>query len=277
MRSQRRNDTPIEAHRRRRLRLLPRPQPLLLRLLPARNLRARCRARARLVGLPVGDGALVGALGLQREFAFGLAHCLVRRPDVAPRTSCARRASRRRIARTRSSGVQTPSSSPAHNSLAKVRASSRSVLARAWRMPVSLGETTITRATCGSRIRAIAHALPVTSNATQSPASRLWANSSSASGRVRIRPAERSRPSATIATLQKSRWTSSATALTDSSSPSLTRGEPVGKRHRRIRARSATRQVAGAATEKPGLEAHRAKRPTQPWVLPKAPVPVGRT
>ena len=35
-------------------------------------------------------------------------------------------------------------------------------------MPVSLGETTITRATCGSRIRAIAHALPVTSNATQS-------------------------------------------------------------------------------------------------------------
>ena len=81
-------------------------------------------------------------------------------------------------------------------------------------MPVSLGETTITRATCGSRIRAIAHALPVTSNATQSRASRLCANSSSASGRVWIRPAERSRPSATIATSQKSRWTSSATALT---------------------------------------------------------------
>ena len=34
-------------------------------------------------------------------------------------------------------------------------------------------------------------------------------------------------------------------------------GEPVGKRHRRIRARGATGQVAGAATEKPGLEAHR--------------------
>ena len=31
-------------------------------------------------------------------------------------------------------------------------------------------------------------------------------------------------------------------------------GEPVGKRHRRIRARSATGQVAGAATEKPGLK-----------------------
>ena len=41
-------------------------------------------------------------------------------------------------------------------------------------------------------------------------------------------------------------------------------GEPVGKRHRRIRARSATGQVAGAATEKPGLEAHRPKRPAQP-------------
>ena len=31
----------------------------------------------------------------------------------------------------------------------------------------------------------------------------------------------------------------------------------MGKRHRRIRARSATGPVAGAATEKPGLEAHR--------------------
>ena len=33
-------------------------------------------------------------------------------------------------------------------------------------------------------------------------------------------------------------------------------GEAVGKRHRRIRARSATGQVAGAATEKPGLKQH---------------------
>jgi hypothetical protein len=38
----------------------------------------------------------------------------------------------------------------------------------------------------------------------------------------------------------------------------------VGKRHRRIRARSATGQVAGAATEKAGLEAHRPRRPAQP-------------
>jgi hypothetical protein len=81
-------------------------------------------------------------------------------------------------------------------------------------MPVSLGETTITRATCGSMIRAIAHALPVTSSATQSRGSRLCANSSSASGLASIRPAERNRPSATTATSQKSRCTSSATALT---------------------------------------------------------------
>ena len=70
-------------------------------------------------------------------------------------TSCARRASRRRIARVRSSGIQTASSDPAASNRANVRASSRSVFARAWRIPVSRGLTTTTRATCGSRIRAI--------------------------------------------------------------------------------------------------------------------------
>src|SRR5512133_3301467 len=49
--------------------------------------------------------------------------------------------------------------------------------------------------------------------------------------------------------------------------------EPVGKRHRRIRARGATGQVAGAATKKPGLEAHRPKRPAQPAFSQKAPRP----
>jgi hypothetical protein len=53
-------------------------------------------------------------------------------------------------------------------------------------------------------------------------------------------------------------------------------GEPVGKRHRRIRARSAPGQVAGAANEKAGLEAHRAKAACPTCVLPKAPVPVTR-
>jgi hypothetical protein len=54
-------------------------------------------------------------------------------------------ASRRRIARTRSSGIQTASSEPAQSSFASARASRRSVFALAWRMPVSDGETTITR------------------------------------------------------------------------------------------------------------------------------------
>src|SRR3954451_9522675 len=80
-------------------------------------------------------------------------------------------------------------------------------------MPVSLGETTITRATCASRIPAIAHALPVTSNATQSRGSKLCANSFSSWGRLLMRPADRSRPASTVATAQKSRWISSATAL----------------------------------------------------------------
>src|SRR5215218_768520 len=43
---------------------------------------ARCRARA-LVLLPVFDCALVGALCLERELAFGLAHRLVGGPDAA--------------------------------------------------------------------------------------------------------------------------------------------------------------------------------------------------
>jgi hypothetical protein len=34
-------------------------------------------------GLPVGDRAFVGALRLEREVAFGLAHCEVGAPDVA--------------------------------------------------------------------------------------------------------------------------------------------------------------------------------------------------
>jgi hypothetical protein len=124
----------------------------------------------------------------------------------------------------------------------------------------------------GSRIRAIAHALPVTSSATQSRGSRLWANNVSASGRAAIRPAERTRPSATIATSQKSRWTSSATALTCPSSQSPDeRGRPVGKRQRRIRARSATGQVAGAATEKAGLKAHRPRNGLPSLRSPKGP------
>src|SRR5918994_712894 len=97
-------------------------------------------------------------------------------------------------------------------------------------MPVSDGLTTSTRATCGSMIRAISHASPVTSSATRSSGPRL-------------------------ATSQKSRCTSNATDLTTASFGSARQtGDAVGKRHRRIRAQSATGQVAQAATEKPGLK-----------------------
>jgi hypothetical protein len=93
------------------------------------------------------------------------------------------------------SGIQTASSDPAANNRASVRASSRSVFARAWRIPVSDGLTTRTCATCGSIIRAISHAFPVTSSATRSSGPRLPANNSICSGVVLIRPAERSSPS----------------------------------------------------------------------------------
>src|SRR3954453_6276155 len=55
------------------------PRDVLLR--GALRCAARCRARARL--LPVLDGALVGALGLEGELALGLSHSLVGRPDAA--------------------------------------------------------------------------------------------------------------------------------------------------------------------------------------------------
>jgi NADPH:quinone reductase-like Zn-dependent oxidoreductase len=68
-------------------------------------------------------------------------------------------------------------------------------------------------------IRAISHALPVTSNTTRSSEPRLAANSSSTSGRVAIRPAEQPCLSSAIATSQKSRCTSSPIALTRGDSP----------------------------------------------------------
>ncbi len=63
-----------------------------------------------------------------------------------------------------------------------MRASSLSVFARAFAIPVSSELTTTTRSTNGSRIRATPQQIPVTSNATRSDASRLSAN-------ARTRPA----------------------------------------------------------------------------------------
>ena len=114
---------------------------------------------------------------------------LVLRARSASAPNCSRRASRRRSTRQRSSGIHTDSSSPDHNSLAKVRASSRSVFARACVIPVSSGLTTTTRSTCGSRIRATSQQLPVTSNATRSDDTRLCASNVKPSGVLGTRPA----------------------------------------------------------------------------------------
>src|SRR6185436_4319670 len=63
-------------------------------------------------------------------------------------------------------------------------------------------------AACGSRIRAIANALPVASSRTRSAGARLRPNSASCSGVAAICPAERARPPSAIATRQRSRCTS---------------------------------------------------------------------
>lgn len=90
---------------------------------------------------------------------------------------------------------------------------------------MSSGLTTTTRRTCGSRIPAISHAAPVTSNATRSSRPRLWANSSSASGELSIRPAERTTPASQIAISQKSRCTSNPIALLTTTSSRRRTGE----------------------------------------------------
>jgi hypothetical protein len=53
------------------------------------------------------------------------------------------------------------------------------------------------------------------------------------------------------------------------------RGEPVGKRHGRIRALGTTGHVAGAATEKSGSKRIAQETACPSCVLPRAPVPVG--
>ena len=126
-------------------------------------------------------------------------------------TSCWRRARRRRIRATHSGGIHTASSSPVHSSLASVRASSRSVFARACEMPVSPGETAMTFFTCGASSLTISRELPVTSSATRSVGKRLSASVPIPSGVEGTLPAECTLPSSQIATSMKSRCTSSPT------------------------------------------------------------------
>ena len=176
-------------------------------------------------------------------------------------TSCSRRASRRRSTRQRSSGIHTDSSSPDHNKRASVRASSRSVFARACVMPVSSGLTTTTRSTCGSRIRATSQQLPVTSNATRSDASKLSAKHHQTLRRARHPSAgphlallaDRDHAEVTV-NVQADR----ATDPPRQSHPHLHRrngraGEPAGQRHRPIRARSTIQASRrGGRTKSPG-------------------------
>src|SRR4051794_30648277 len=124
------------------------------------------------------------------------------------RTSAQRREINRRRARAASSGVQTSSKNPTASSRASVLASTLSVLARRDFSCTALGLASTTRATSGSTIRAIASALAVASIATASLGARLRANSSSAGGVVKIRPATRTSPFSAIAISQKSRCTS---------------------------------------------------------------------
>src|SRR3954454_3232653 len=145
-------------------------------------------------------------------------------------------------------------------------------------MPVSLGETTITRLTCGSMIRAISHALAVTSNTTWSSVSRLWANSSSTSGRATIRPAERTSPASAIATSQKSRCTSNPIALTVS--PLVDNdvsGEPWANDTDGYALVAQPGQWQGRPPISPGSNTHRRIAACPRCVLPTAPDPSDRT
>ena len=193
---------------------------------------------------------------------------------VRERTSCSRRASRRRRIRQRSSGIHTASSSPRHSKLAKARASSLSVFARALEIPVSSGVTTTTRFTCGSRILATSQQLPVTSNATRSDGSRLSASDLATLRRAR-HPARR----ADIAVLADRHHTEVAMHIQANRTTDPSRQSPPHTSTARVdacgRTSGTTTQTdtssqlnpgksQGRPNEKPGLEAHRSKRVESP-------------
>ena len=148
---------------------------------------------------------------------------------------------------------------------------------------MSSGETTTTRLTCGSRIRATSQQLPVTSNATRSDATRL---SASVSKTLRVCSAPDQPSDDTVLAdrdhtelamnIQADRATDPS-RRSQLSPPQLVlhrAGEPAGQRHRPIRApRLNPGKSQGRPNEKHGLEAHRSKRPTRLRSPKKAPVP----
>src|SRR5918996_2758836 len=131
-------------------------------------------------------------------------------------------------------------------------------------------------------MRATSHAPPETSIATRSVASKLAASASSASGVVATLPAERTTPSSQIAITQKSRCKSRPIArpthlTNDCTTNHLPNAVDEREKQRdndtdRYVLTAQSGRVAGAATEKPGLAAHRPKRPAV-CVLPRGPCP----
>ena len=195
-------------------------------------------------------------------------------------TSCARRASRRRITRVRSSGIQIASSAPAASSFASARASRRSVFARACAIPVSLRvdhHHARRRAPRGSARSPTRCPSPPARHGHRRQALRRtpqrFRRRARAPGRRRGTPPDRgSRPHRN----RGARPTRPIAPSTSSPGIDLT-GEPAGKRHRRIRARSATGPVAGAAERKTGLKAHPQNTACPLCVLPEKPLVPSRS
>jgi hypothetical protein len=138
---------------------------------------------------------------------------------------------------------------------------------------VSAGLTTITRATCGSMIRAISHAPPVTSNATRSSGPRLPANNSNAAGVVSIRPF-----GADLAVLCDRDLTEVTMHIQPDrphpTTPHVARlqfGEPVGNDADGIALAAQPDQSHGRPLKSSGSNAHRAK-PACPSCVPKKPL-----
>ena len=187
-------------------------------------------------------------------------------------TSCSRRASRRRRIRQRSSGIHTASSSPRHNNLASVRASSLSVFARA-------SDPGVIRADHDHPVHVRLEDprdLPAAARHLQRhPIRRQQTRRQRLQPlrRARHPPAERTTPSSQIATTQKSRCTSKPIARpTQLTTPpphlhtTLTRGRTSGTNDTdRYELEAQSRQVAGAAEQKA-----RARSPSSKTAYPTA-------
>ena len=165
---------------------------------------------------------------------------------VMPCTIAARRETRLRSSSVASSGCHTSGRYPAACSRASAAASIRSVLAFASAITRTCnGFAMTTRPTCGFSSFTIAIVLPVASSTTSSSALSVRANASTLSRTRSTRPHCRRTPSSSSATWAKLRCTSNPITLIVLLP--FSSGAGGATRHLRIRARSATGLVAGAA------------------------------